>query len=119
MITVVNWSPQTACIWGILVVIATSWFVKGKGMRWRNIADALAKGAETMPQLGVTICMAAILVGSIQLTGVGYRMAAGIMMMMPGLTTDLIGLGLGVLTVVYQLLTRKLQHAAASVDPAQ
>ena len=84
MITVVNWSPQTACIWGILVVIATSWMVKGKGMRLGNIADALAKGAETMPQLGVTICMAAILVGSIQLTGVGYRMAGGLVALAGG-----------------------------------
>ena len=84
MITVVNWSPQTACIWAVVVVIATSWLVKGKGMRWRDIGNALAKGMETMPQLGVTICMAAILVGSIELTGVGYRMAGGLVSLAGG-----------------------------------
>jgi TRAP transporter 4TM/12TM fusion protein len=84
MITLLYWSPETACIYGILIVIATSWMVKGKGMRFKQIGDALVKGVETMPQLGVTICMAAILVGSIELTGVGYRIAGGLVSLAGG-----------------------------------
>ncbi|MBA7519916.1 hypothetical protein ES705_12004 [subsurface metagenome] len=84
VIAVFRWSPQTACVWGIVIVLASSWLVKGGGMRWGNITDALSKGIESMPQLGVTICMAAILVGSIELTGVGFRMAGGLVTLADG-----------------------------------
>lgn len=39
---------------------------------------ALADGIQEMPQLGTVICLASILVGAIELTGVGVRLTGGL-----------------------------------------
>lgn len=84
LITVFHYSPQTACVYALVVVLLVSWFIKGKGMGPRKIMDALVTGVQEMPSLGVTICLASILVGAIELTGVGVRMTGGLVTLAGG-----------------------------------
>ena len=83
-LTVFNMSPQTACVYSVVAVVVVSWLMKGKGMGWRKIGNALASGVEEMPGLAVVICLASILVGGIELTGVGVRLTGGMVTLAGG-----------------------------------
>ncbi|MFC2003530.1 TRAP transporter permease [Chloroflexota bacterium] len=84
LIVVVQYSPQTSCIYALVVVVIVSWLIKGKGMGPRKIMDALSRGVEQVPQLGVVIAMVSILVGGIELTGVGVRLTGGLVTLAGG-----------------------------------
>jgi len=84
LITVLDFSPETSCVYALLSVILVSWLMKGKKMGPRKIADALMDGIQETPQLGTVICLASILVGAIQLTGVGVRLTGGLVTLAGG-----------------------------------
>lgn len=78
LIAAFNISAEVASVYSLLAVVLTSWLMKGKGMGFRKIGEALEQGVQEMPQLGTVICLASILVGAIQLTGVGVRLTGGL-----------------------------------------
>jgi TRAP transporter 4TM/12TM fusion protein len=73
-----SYTPETACIYSLVLVIVVTWFMKGKRMGLRELADALEKTGGAMPSLGVVIAMVSILVASLDVTGLGVRVTGGL-----------------------------------------
>ena len=73
-----QFSAQTACLYSIGALIIASWFKKDTRMGWRKISTALDEGLKVIPSIGVIICMAGILIGVMEVTGVGLRMTGGL-----------------------------------------
>lgn len=73
-----DYSPSTACTWSILAVIASSWLMKGRGMKLTKIANSLGDGIKTLPPVCVMIAVSSLLVGIFEMTGVGVRITSGL-----------------------------------------
>lgn len=79
-----HFSPQTSCIWSIVAVIGCSWIMKGKGMRPKKVADSLSGGMRVLPNVLIIMEIASILVGVMELTGLGLRITGGLVALAGG-----------------------------------
>ena len=55
-----------------------AWYRRTTARSWKKFSDSLVAGFNTVPDTGVVIVMAGILVGVLDLTGVGIRMTGGL-----------------------------------------
>jgi TRAP-type uncharacterized transport system fused permease subunit len=70
-----------ACL-AAMVVIAL--IKRDLNMRWNKIKDGMFAGMQTIPDTGVTIVMAGILMGVLDLTGLGIRITGGLVAVAQG-----------------------------------
>jgi TRAP transporter 4TM/12TM fusion protein len=116
----VGFSPGYAAFWAILSCILVSWFTKDRRMGFRQILDAMIEGSKATLIIGATVGVIGIIVGTIQLTGIGLRFSQIIIDLSFGylpLAILLIGLaslvlGMGVPVTAAYLITAVLAVGA-------
>ncbi|MBW2041590.1 MAG: TRAP transporter fused permease subunit [Deltaproteobacteria bacterium] len=115
-----GFSPGYAAFWAVLSCIGVSWLTPDKRMGFRRIRDAMVEGATSTLIIGATVGVIGIIVGTIQLTGIGLRfsqiiieLSAGnliIAILLIGLASLVLGMGVPV-TAAY-LITAVLAVGA-------
>ena len=79
-----QFSAQTAVLYATGALIIASWFKKDTRMGWHKISRSLDEGLKVIPSIGVIICMAGILIGVMNVTGVGLRLTGGLVALSDG-----------------------------------
>ena len=74
-----GFTPTYAAGISILVIVASSWLTKTKRMGWRDILEALAMGSKNMIVTGVLLVSVGIIVGIINISGIGVTFSQLIM----------------------------------------
>jgi len=115
-----GFSPGYAAFWAILSCVVISWFTPDNKMGWKEILAAMNEGARNTLIIGATVGVIGIIVGTIQLTGIGLRFSQIIIDLSFGylpLAVLLIGLaslvlGMGVPVTAAYLITAVLAVGA-------
>ncbi len=115
-----GYSPGYAAFWSILSCVGGSWLTKDSRMGFRQIFEAMNEGARATLIIGATVGVIGIIVGTIQLTGIGLRfsqiiieLSAGnliIAILLVGIASLVLGMGVPV-TAAY-LITAVLAVGA-------
>jgi TRAP transporter 4TM/12TM fusion protein len=74
-----GFTPTYAAGFSILAIIAASWLTRTKRMHWHDILDALAMGTKNMIVTGVLLVSVGIIVGIINISGIGVTFSQLIM----------------------------------------
>ena len=74
-----GFTPTYAAGFSILAIIAASWLTRGKRMYPRDILEALAMGTQNMIVTGVLLVSVGIIVGIINISGIGVTFSQLIM----------------------------------------
>ena len=122
VLMLLGFSPGYAGFWSILSCIGVSWLTKDHRMGPKQIFAAMNEGARATLIIGATLGVIGIIVGTIQLTGIGLRfsqiiieLSAGnliIAILLVGLASLVLGMGVPV-TAAY-LITAVLAVGALS-----
>ncbi len=115
-----GFSPGYAGFWAILSCIGVSWLTTDNRMGPKQIKDAMVEGATATLIIGATVGVIGIIVGTIQLTGIGLRFSQIIIELSAGnliIAIVLIGLaslvlGMGVPVTAAYLITAVLAVGA-------
>jgi TRAP transporter 4TM/12TM fusion protein len=115
-----GYSPGYAAFWAILSCIGVSWLTKDHRMGIKEILIAMIEGAGSTLIIGATVGVIGIIVGTIQLTGIGLKFSQIIIDLSFGhlpLAIILIGLaslvlGMGVPVTAAYLITAVLAVGA-------
>jgi TRAP transporter 4TM/12TM fusion protein len=117
-----GYSPGFAALWSILSCVAVSWLTSDHRMGPRQIFEAMNEGARATLIIGATVGVIGIIVGTIQLTGIGLKfsqiiieLSAGnliIAILLVGIASLVLGMGVPV-TAAY-LITAVLAVGALS-----
>jgi TRAP transporter 4TM/12TM fusion protein len=115
-------SPGYAAFWAILSCVVISWFTTDSRMGVKTILNCMIEGARSTLIIGATVGVIGIIVGTIQLTGIGLRFSQIIIELSFGylpLAILLIGLaslvlGMGVPVTAAYLITAVLAVGAVS-----
>ena len=119
---IMGFSPGYAAFWAILSCIGVSWLTADSRMGVREILDAMIEGANNTLIIGATVGVIGIIVGTIQLTGIGLKFSQIIIDLSFGylpLAILLIGLaslvlGMGVPVTAAYLITAVLAVGAVT-----
>jgi len=122
VLMLMGYSPGYAAFWSIISCIAVSWLTSDHRMGPKQIFAAMNEGARATLIIGATVGVIGIIVGTIQLTGIGLRfsqiiieLSAGnliIAIVLVGLASLVLGMGVPV-TAAY-LITAVLAVGAIS-----
>jgi TRAP transporter 4TM/12TM fusion protein len=115
-----GFSPGYAAFWAILSCVLVSWFTPDRRMGIREIFNCMVEGSRSTLIIGATVGVIGIIVGTIQLTGIGLRFSQIIIDLSFGylpLAILLIGvaslvLGMGVPVTAAYLITAVLAVGA-------
>jgi TRAP transporter 4TM/12TM fusion protein len=117
-----GYSPGFAALWSIISCVAVSWLTSDHRMGPRQIFEAMNEGARATLIIGATVGVIGIIVGTIQLTGIGLKfsqiiieLSAGnliIAILLVGIASLVLGMGVPV-TAAY-LITAVLAVGALS-----
>lgn len=117
-----GYSPGYAAFWAVLSCVGVSWLTADHRMGPKEIFEAMNEGARATLIIGATVGVIGIIVGTIQLTGIGLRfsqiiieLSAGnliIAILLVGLASLVLGMGVPV-TAAY-LITAVLAVGALS-----
>ncbi len=118
----IGYSPGYAGFWAILSCIAVSWLTSDSRMGIKEIFGAMNEGARATLIIGATVGVIGIIVGTIQLTGIGLRFSQIIIELSSGnliIAILLVGLaslvlGMGVPVTAAYLITAVLAVGAVS-----
>jgi TRAP transporter 4TM/12TM fusion protein len=118
----IGYSPGYAGFWAILSCIAVSWLTSDSRMGIKEIFAAMNEGARATLIIGATVGVIGIIVGTIQLTGIGLRFSQIIIELSSGnliIAILLVGLaslvlGMGVPVTAAYLITAVLAVGAVS-----
>lgn len=113
-------TPMKAAFWGIVLAVAAAMIHPSTRMGWRDLVEALGQGARAA--LGVVMATAAagIIIGVITLTGLGLKLASGLVALAQGnllatmvstMLTSLV-LGMGVPTTANYVITSTIAAPA-------
>ncbi|MEJ2038174.1 MAG: TRAP transporter fused permease subunit, partial [Desulfosarcinaceae bacterium] len=116
----VGYSPGYAAFWAILSCVLVSWMTKDHRMGIKEILNCMIEGSRSTLIIGATVGVIGIIVGTIQLTGIGLRFSQIIIELSFGylpLAILLIGmaslvLGMGVPVTAAYLITAVLAVGA-------
>jgi TRAP transporter 4TM/12TM fusion protein len=116
----VGYSPGYAAFWAILSCVAVSWLTPDHRMGPKEVLNAMIEGARNTLIIGATVGVIGIIVGTIQLTGIGLKFSQIIIDLSFGylpLAIILIGLaslvlGMGVPVTAAYLITAVLAVGA-------
>jgi TRAP transporter 4TM/12TM fusion protein len=117
---VIGFSPGYAAFWAILSCVGVSWLTSDSRMGVKKILATMREGAENTLIIGATVGVIGIIVGTIQLTGIGLKFSQIIIDLSFGylpLAILLIGLaslvlGMGVPVTAAYLITAVLAVGA-------
>ncbi len=117
-----GFSPGYAAFWAILSCVGISWLTPDKRMGMKEILNAMNEGARQTLIIGATVGVIGIIVGTIQLTGIGLKFSQIIIELSFGslpLAILLVGLaslvlGMGVPVTAAYLITAVLAVGAVS-----
>jgi TRAP transporter 4TM/12TM fusion protein len=117
---IIGYSPGYAAFWAILSCVGISWLTADKRMGIKEVLRAMIEGAENTLVIGATVGVIGIIVGTIQLTGIGLKFSQIIIELSFGylpLAIVLIGLaslvlGMGVPVTAAYLITAVLAVGA-------
>jgi len=113
-------TPTKAAIYGIMFSILASMIKKSTRMKPRDFVDALEIGARNILSVAIACAMAGIIIGVVTLTGLGLKMATGLLGISGGskiltlfftMISSLI-LGMGVPTTANYLITSTITAPA-------
>jgi TRAP transporter 4TM/12TM fusion protein len=115
-----GYSPAYAAFWAILSCVGVSWLTPDKRMGVRQIFTAMIEGANSTLIIGATVGVIGIIVGTIQLTGIGLKFSQIIIDLSSGqliIAILLVGmaslvLGMGVPVTAAYLITAVLAVGA-------
>jgi len=117
-----GYSPSFAAFWSVISCVVVSWLTSDNRMGPKQIFAAMNEGARATLIIGATVGVIGIIVGTIQLTGIGLRfsqiiieLSAGnliIAIVLVGLASLVLGMGVPV-TAAY-LITAVLAVGALS-----
>jgi TRAP transporter 4TM/12TM fusion protein len=115
-----GFSPGYAAFWAIISCVGISWFTPDKRMGVKEILNAMNEGARQTIIIGATVGVIGIIVGTIQLTGIGLKFSQIIIELSFGflpLAILLVGLaslvlGMGVPVTAAYLITAVLAVGA-------
>lgn len=119
---IMGFSPGYAAFWAVISCVAVSWGTKDKRMGIKEILNAMVEGSNNTLIIGATVGVIGIIVGTIQLTGIGLKFSQIIIDLSFGylpLAILLIGLaslvlGMGVPVTAAYLITAVLAVGAVS-----
>ncbi len=77
-LTVFNVSPIRAAVWGSITAIATTWVKKDSRMGIKRFFTTMSSGARSACSLVASTATAGIVVGVLNMTGAGLKLAGGI-----------------------------------------
>lgn len=77
-LTVFNVSPIRAAVWGTVTAIATTWVKKDTRMGLKKFFTTMSAGAKSSCSLVASTATAGIVVGVLNMTGAGLKLAGGI-----------------------------------------
>lgn len=83
-LAILGWRPQTACVWAIVTLIAVSMFRKETRLGFGRILASLRDSVVTVVPLTCLFALAGVLVGSMEVTGVGVRISSALIIMAGG-----------------------------------
>ncbi len=122
VLMLLGYSPGYAALWSIFSCIGVSWLTSDHRMGLKEIFAAMNEGASATLIIGATVGVIGIIVGTIQLTGIGLKfsqiiieLSAGnliIAILLVGLASLVLGMGVPV-TAAY-LITAVLAVGALS-----
>lgn len=120
VLMLIGYSPGYAGFWAILSCIGISWVSKQNRMGIKEILNAMIEGANSTLVIGATVGVIGIIVGTIQLTGIGLKFSQIIIELSFGylpMAIVLIGiaslvLGMGVPVTAAYLITAVLAVGA-------
>lgn len=76
--TVFNVSPIRAAVWGSITAIATTWIKKESKMGIKRFFSTMSTGAQSACSLVASTATAGMVVGVLNMTGAGLKLASGI-----------------------------------------
>jgi TRAP transporter 4TM/12TM fusion protein len=117
-----GYSPGYAAFWSILSCVLVSWFTKENRMGFKEIINCMIQGSRSTLIIGATVGVIGIIVGTIQLTGIGLKFSQIMVELSFGsliLAILLVGmaslvLGMGVPVTAAYLITAVLTVGALS-----
>jgi len=120
VLMLVGFSPGYAGFWAVLSCVAVSWLTTDHRMGFKQILAAMTEGADNTLIIGATVGVIGIIVGTIQLTGIGLRFSQIIIELSSGnliIAILLVGLaslvlGMGVPVTAAYLITAVLAVGA-------
>ncbi len=68
-----GYSPGYAAFWAIVSCVAVSWLTKENRMGFKEILNCMIEGSRSTLIIGATVGVIGIIVGTIQLTGIGLK----------------------------------------------
>lgn len=92
LMMIVRFSPQMSVLWAIVSLIVVCSFRKETRLGLRAILRALEAGAKTMLMVSTVLITAGIIVGVLNLTGLGINLSAGLVEVSGGNTLVLLWL---------------------------
>jgi TRAP transporter 4TM/12TM fusion protein len=84
LLVVKNYSPSRAALFGILAVIICSLIAPSTRQNWRGLVRALHVGAKSSLEVAVTCAAVGIVVGIIEVTGLGVKLSQALIMLSGG-----------------------------------
>ncbi len=85
MLSVLNASPIRAATWGIISAIAITWVKWSERLTLKGILIALSKGAQNSCSIIASCATAGIVVGALNMTGAGLKVANAIVSLSGGM----------------------------------
>lgn len=76
VLTIFNKSPNKGALWALLSIIIISLFTRNSLLNWKKICAALANGAFAAVGIIATCATAGIIIGVMNLTGVGLKFSS-------------------------------------------
>jgi TRAP transporter 4TM/12TM fusion protein len=103
------WTPQKSVIWAMVALVALAMFWRETRLGLMKLALASEQTLRAMLTIAVTMACAGIIVGAIQVTGIGISISRelldisggnlGILLLLTAITSFIMGMGVGVLGV--------------------
>jgi len=104
VLSVLNASPIRAATWGIITAILVTWVKWSERLTFKGILIALSKGAQSSCSIIASCATAGIVVGALNMTGAGLKLASAIVSLSSGIlifgliltmmTSIILGMGL-------------------------
>jgi TRAP transporter 4TM/12TM fusion protein len=128
MLVIEHSSPMRAALWAILAIPVVTWLRPARGMRLHQVLDGLESGAiQALTLIGVLAC-ANIMVGIIDLTGVGLMASTALtalagdsralLLLLTAIATIILGMGLpAIAAYVVLVVTVAPALTNAGVEP--
>ncbi|MCP3028346.1 TRAP transporter permease [Halobacillus sp. A5] len=111
MLMIVHSSPMRAACWAIVALVISTFIFKRKTIKWSFLLDALHTGAKGMLMVTVACGTAGIVVGIVNLTGIGITLTS----LMIGIADSSFFLTLLIATVASIILGMGLPPTAAYI----